>query len=114
MKHLFLFGAAGYPVLELIFRGRTHYSMALAGGASAVMIGKISKLHVPFLVKPALCMTAITGIEALCGMIWNRKYQVWDYRHLPLNWRGQVCLPFSLLWYVLSAGMLCILPDRNT
>ena len=36
------------------------------------------------------------------GMIVNRSYAVWDYRHLPLNFHGQICLPFFLLWIPLS------------
>lgn len=113
MKHLFLLGAAGYPLLELLYRRRTHYSMAIAGGASAVLIGKISSMDIPFLMKPVLCAAGITGIEVLCGLIWNRDHRVWDYRQLPLNWRGQVCIPYSLLWCGLSAGMLGLLSARN-
>jgi hypothetical protein len=28
---------------------------------------------------------------------------VWDYSELPLNYRGQVCLYYSLLWIPVSA-----------
>jgi uncharacterized membrane protein len=44
----------------------------------------------------------ITALELGCGLLVNRRYQVWDYRHLPLNYHGQICLPFSLLWVPLS------------
>lgn len=106
MKHMFMLGAVGYPALELLYRRRTHYSMVLAGGLSAMLIGRVSRMKTHSAVKPILCSAGITGIEALCGCIWNRNHQVWDYRHVPLNWRGQVCLPYSLLWYGLSAGLL--------
>lgn len=113
MKHLFLLGAAGYPMLELLYRRRTHYSMSLAGGLSAMLIGKVSRTAIPRVAKPLVCAAGITGIEALCGSIWNREHQVWDYRHVPLNWRGQVCLPYSLLWCGLSAGLLGYLDKRK-
>lgn len=109
MLHMFLLGAAGYPLLELLYRRRTHYSMALAGGASAVLIRSVSRMKICLPVKAALCGLGITGVEALCGCIWNREHQVWDYRRLPLNWKGHICLPYSLLWCTLSTGMLIVM-----
>ena len=48
----------------------------------------------------------ITAVELAAGLLVNRDYHIWDYRGLPLNYRGQVCLPFSLLWIpVSSVGM---------
>ena len=102
----FLIGAVGYPLLELAWRGRTHPSMALAGGMSAALIHRIGQTNMPPLGKVLVCGMGITAIEAGCGLVWNRRHQVWDYRHMPLNWRGQVCLPFSLAWCGLSAGYL--------
>lgn len=102
----FLSGAIGYPLLELAWRGRTHPSMALAGGLSTMLIHRISKTKLSLLGKSLLCGAGITGIEAVCGLIWNRRHQVWDYRGMPLNWRGQICLPFTLAWCGLSFAYL--------
>ncbi|MBP3453212.1 MAG: hypothetical protein J6M20_05815 [Clostridia bacterium] len=102
----FLIGAVGYPLLELAWRGRTHPSMMLAGGMSAALIHCIGQTNLPPLSKALACGLGITAIEAGCGLVWNRRHQVWDYRHMPLNWRGQVCLPFSLAWCGLSAAYL--------
>ena len=102
----FLFGAIGYPLLELAWRGRTHPSMSLAGGLSTMLIHRIGHTRLSLLRKSLLCGAGITGIEAICGLIWNRRHQVWDYRGMPLNWRGQVCLPFSLAWCGLSVVYL--------
>lgn len=109
MNKLFLLGALGYPALELAYRGRTHYSMALAGGTSAVLIGRIRRLPLSFPTRTVLCGLSITGVEYLCGCIWNKDYQVWDYRSAPLNYRGQLCLPFALLWCGLGAGLMATL-----
>ncbi|MBE5796349.1 MAG: hypothetical protein E7327_03115 [Clostridiales bacterium] len=111
MLGTFLFGAIGYPALELLTRGRTHYSMALAGGASAVLIGRIRAIRAPLGIRALMSAAGITGIEYACGCIWNREHRVWDYRRMPLNCRGQICLPYSALWFCLSAGMLAAM-DR--
>lgn len=111
MKHMFLLGAAGYPILELIYRGRTHYSMVVAGGLSSVLIGKVRRTRLNLLTRSLLCGAGITAIEYACGLIWNRQYGVWDYRNAPLNYQGQICLPYTLLWCTLSAGMM-LLMDR--
>ena len=99
----FLIGAAGYPLLEIAWRGRTHYSMAIAGGLSTVLLHRISRTKVQPFLQCIWGGVGITAVEAVCGRIWNNHYQVWDYRRMPLNWRGQVCLPYSLLWCGLAA-----------
>ena len=53
-----------------------------------------------------LCGAGVTAIEAACGLLWNRRHQVWDYRRMPLNWRGQVCLPYTALWCLLSGAYM--------
>lgn len=102
---LFLLGAVGYPMLELLYRRRTHHTMAIAGGLSAWLIGRVRRIHTGFLTRCVICGLGVTGIEYLCGRIWNRDYRIWDYRETPLNIQGQVCLPFTLVWCGLS-GML--------
>ena len=107
MKSFFI-GAIGYPLLELAWRSRTHPSMALAGGLSTMLIHHMGKTTFSLPAKSCLCGLGITAIEAGCGLVWNRKHQVWDYRRMPYNWHGQVCLPYSLMWCVLSAAYLTI------
>lgn len=43
----------------------------------------------------------ITAVELIFGVIFNIKYNmgVWDYSNMPLNLLGQICLPFSVLWF---------------
>ena len=58
----------------------------------------------------------ITVVEFLFGLLVNRvlHLHVWDYSALPLNIMGQICLPFSLIWFVLTipASALCKLCCR--
>ncbi len=104
----FLTGAIGYPLIELMWRGRTHWSMSLAGGLAMKLICKADMLHKPRWIKALICSAGITGIEAACGLTWNRKHQVWDYRRMPCNWRGQICLPFSTAWFAMSWCILTV------
>lgn len=114
MLFSFLIGALGYPMLELAYRHRTHYSMSIAGGLSVVLIRRISGMRYNWLAKAVLCGAGITGIEYLCGIIWNRRYTVWDYRREPMNYRGQICLRFTGLWCLLSGAAMLLLPFADT
>jgi len=105
---LFSLGGGAYVGLELLWRGRSHGSMFLAGGSSFLLLGKlrdrIRPLGLP--VRGLVCSGIITAVELVTGLVFNRDYRVWDYRDLPCNFRGQICLPFSLLWGPLGfAGM---------
>jgi len=102
----FWIGAVGYPLLELAYRRRTHPSMALAGGLATMALGRISKTDRPLWQQSLLGGLVITGIEYGIGLIFNRRYRVWDYRRTPFNVKGQICLPFTALWCGLSAAML--------
>ena len=112
MLGTFALGAVGYPLLELATRRRTHYSMALAGGLSTLLIRGLSRTSMRHATQALLCGAGITAIEYGCGRVWNRDFRVWDYRRVPLNWRGQVCLPYSLLWCGLSAAALKVMSRR--
>ena len=101
---LFLIGGSGYVGLELLWRGRSHISMFLAGGVCFLLLGQIDRAkHSPSF-KCLLGAAAITGVELLAGLLCNRDYRVWDYRPLPYNFMGQICLRYSLLWIPVSFG----------
>lgn len=127
---VFIVGSCLYPMLEILWRGYSHSSMALAGGISMVLIntvccGKMQKKSLA-----ARCTAGsliITGVEFLMGILVNRvlHLHVWDYSAMPLNLLGQVCLPFSVIWFFLTipASALCRycgrivdkwMPDRKT
>ncbi len=92
--------------LELLWRGWSHGSMFFAGGSCFLLLGKLNTVQ-PRLPLPLRAVTGagiITMVELLAGLLTNREYQVWDYRDVPLNFCGQICLPFSLLWIPVSIG----------
>lgn len=99
---IFALGGSAYVGLELLWRGRSHLSMFAAGGLCFLLLGKLRKIKLPWQVKPVAGAALITGVELGTGLLVNRDYRIWDYRSVPLNYRGQICLPFSLLWIPVS------------
>lgn len=102
---IFLTGGILYMLLEIAFRGNTHWTMGILGGICFICIGIVNNsfdFSLPIqMVIDALIITLlelISGIILNMGLHWN----IWDYSQLPFNILGQVCLPFSLLWFCLS------------
>ena len=98
----FIIGAVGYAIIELLWRGRTHWSMMIAGGICFTMFAVISRLLKGrnIFIKAAVCALVVTAIELIFGLIFNiwLELNVWDYSNQPYNLLGQICPLFSLMW----------------
>ena len=109
---LFCIGATGYCLLEILWRGYTHISMAMLGGFCFIGIYKIyEKLSgIPIIVRAFLCAVFITAAEFLTGLLVNRglKLDVWDYSGMSYQFMGQISLFFSVGWFFLSLAILLI------
>ena len=104
---LFCLGGGAYVGLELLYRGRSHISMFGAGGLCFLLLGALRRRNLPVPAKIGAGAGTITAVELATGLLVNRDFAVWDYRSLPYNYRGQICLNFSLLWVPVSlAAML--------
>ena len=107
---LFYTGGTVYLSLELLYRGRSHGSMFLAGGLCFLLIGHLNRVEpkLPLPLRALVGAGIVTAVELVAGMAVNRNYQVWDYRDQPYNFMGQICPVFSALWIPLSllAAML--------
>ena len=99
-------GGAAYVGLELLWRGRSHSSMFLAGGSCFVLLGQVEKQTLRLPLRALVGTGVITGVELLTGLLVNRDHSVWDYREMPLQFKGQICLPYCLLWMPLSLGAM--------
>ncbi len=103
---LFVIGGLGYNLIEILWRGYSHWSMFFLGGTCFHLIGKIGgKLwHKGFVAVGAACSAAITVAEFFSGCLLNLRWKlnVWDYSHMAGNVKGQVCLLYSILWGGLS------------
>ena len=107
---LFCLGGGSYCGLEMLYRGRTHGSMFLAGGASFLLVGQLNhtKPRLPLSLRAVAGAGIITLVELAAGLIFNRDYAVWDYRDQPGNFMGQICPIFSTLWIGAAALILLI------
>ena len=110
---VFLSGGLIYSMIEILFRGFTHWSMTLTGGACLLIMYRHFTAHPDegMLAKCIYGCTVITSLELLVGCVVNLLlgWNVWDYSRFRLNLFGQICLPYSLLWCVLGIPirMLC-------
>ena len=70
-----------------------------------MLLGKLQMLRPQLYLPLRLLLGAvvITAVELLLGLIFNRNYQIWDYRQQAFNFHGQICLKFFCLWIPISA-----------
>lgn len=108
-KYLFLFltGGAIYYLIEIIYRGYSHWSMFLLGGLCFILLGLLNEFEeweTPMWKQCVLGAGIITTLEFFVGVLVNLvlKLNVWDYSLMPFNILGQVCLPFTAIWIFLS------------
>ena len=87
---LLMIGGTIYFCIEMLWRGHSHWTMALVGGICFIAIGAINE-YIPWemgMVQQSLigaCL--VTGIEFIMG---------------------QICLPFFFAWIALSAVAIVV------
>ncbi len=103
---IFLFGGLGYGLLEIIFRGFTHWSMIITGGSALIVLYLINSAipDTPIILKALIGAFAITIIEFTVGIIVNKVFSfgVWDYTGSFGNVLGIITPIFSLCWFGIS------------
>ena len=104
---LAVIGGGLYVLLELLLRGRSHWTMFLLGGMCFALIGQLNEVipwEMPLALQGVIGSAIVTALEFVTGCIVNLGlgWDVWDYSNLPFNILGQICLPFSLLWIVVA------------
>ena len=109
---LFLVGGCLYSTVEIVYRQHTHISMFFAGGICLTLIAATDYLtpRLLFLFKALLCGLVITAVELVFGLIFNvlLGLNVWNYSGEPLNLFGQICLPFTFIWVLISVPALLL------
>ena len=109
---LFLMGGMIYFAIEVAFKGDSHVSMFIVGGMAFLLIGGINNYfdrNMPLAMQMLFSAVIITFLELVSGLIVNvwLELGVWDYSNIPLNFMGQICPRFFLIWYFLSlAGIV--------
>lgn len=103
---IFIMGSI-YMVLEGLWSGWTHISMLGVGGVAAFFIGKLNeqpKFYDRKMWQECLIGTFIILIlEFTSGMILNvwLGLGIWDYSREPFNLYGQICIPYTVIWFLL-------------
>lgn len=104
---LFAIGGLMYYLIEILWRGYSHVSMFIVGGICFILIGLINEhlsFEIPLWKQQLTAALIVTGIEFIAGLVLNVWLQlnIWDYSNLPFNLLGQICLEYSILWFLLS------------
>lgn len=105
---VFLTGGVTYSLLEILWRGYTHWTMTITGGIcfTVLYILHVYAWTLSFLTRCVIGTAVITLVEFAVGCTVNLwlGWHVWDYADVPGNVLGQICLPFSLMWLLLCAA----------
>ena len=113
----FTVGGVCYPLLEILWRGHTHWSMALAGGVCFWLFSFVDDAFRSrsLVFKAFLCALGVTAVELLFGLIFNLLLgmNVWDYSDRLFHLWGQICPLFSLLWWGLGLLLLPLVEKLN-
>ena len=104
---LFYFGFSTYITLEVCFRGYSSWLMGICGGLAVVILDKLNSRiswDMDILLQGCMGSVLITGMELVIGecMLAGLVPKIWDYSNMWLNYKGIICLPYSLIWIGLS------------
>lgn len=100
----FILGGLIYIGVEVMYDNTSDRSMGLVGGIAFVLCTYY--IGLPYVLMCLLMAVTITSLELIAGLIFNADYSIWDYRNMPLNIKGQVCLPFFLVWAIIMPPVI--------
>lgn len=116
---VYAIGSIGYRMIEVLWRGRTHWTMGICGGVCFLFI-YVSELvyrRRRLAVRALISTVWVTAVEFFSGLLINRVFRlgVWDYSGMRFNLCGQISLIYSILWYFLCipAHLLCRIIRRR-
>ena len=101
---VFLIAAGGstYYLIEIWFRGFSHWTMFVLGGVALTFCsfqGEVMHWSEPMWIQIIRAVLFLTSLEFMTGIICNKwlKIGIWDYRDQPFQLCGQICLPFMVM-----------------
>ncbi len=104
-KNLFLFNFGGclYYIIEILFRGYSHWTMYLLGAVCFIYAGAFNEdipWNYPFWKQVFSVWLFVLGAEFITGCVVNLilGWNIWDYSNLPGNILGQTSWQFALLF----------------
>lgn len=108
---VFFMGYFMYCLFEISTRGYTHWTMGITGGFILSVLYVLNSRNTVTLMKSCFFGSVfITLTEFFVGIFDNiiMHWKVWDYTDMPFNLMGQICLPFSCLWFILCVPVYFI------
>jgi len=104
---LLFIGGGLYVVIELLWRGYSHWTMFVLGGICFVCLGLINEIipwEMPLWRQVLVGTCIVTALEFLTGCVVNLYlgWAVWDYSNMAGNILGQVCPQYVILWVPVS------------
>lgn len=104
---LFYVGFTTYITIETLFRGYSYPLMGLDGAICFILFDKINEVlswDMDLFLQGCIGSVLVTISELLIGLSLQYLHlpTMWDYSGMWLNFKGIICLPFSLLWIVLA------------
>ena len=111
---LLVIGGATYAIIEIIWRGYTHWTMAILGGFMFLLLGGLNEWfpwEMPLALQSIIGALLVTASEFFTGLILNRwlGLGIWDYSAIPGNILGQICPQFVFAW--MGLALVAILVD---
>ena len=94
---LFPFTAEGAAAVAIVF--------LLHPAARKILEKTGNRLWLAVILSFLLNFLVCTSIDFATGMAVNQDYSLWDYREIPFNFMGQVCLQNSLV-YTIAATLI--------
>lgn len=108
---VFLLGGMLYCMIEILWRGTTHWSMGIAGGGCFLAIYLLRSYcsEVSLTLRCLAGAVVICTVELVSGFFLNivLGWDVWDYSGRWLNVYGQICPLYAALWF-----FICIPANR--
>ena len=106
-----LCGGVLYGLLEIVWRGHTHWTMVLLAAALCIPLD-LANEHMPWElplgVQAVLGGLAITAGELAAGLVLNvwLGLDIWDYSGQWGNVLGQICPLYAALWCLLAGPVI--------
>lgn len=114
---LWFFGGTLYFLLEVAYKTATgsperiSWTMLVLAVILCIPVERCGyqlPWETPLWLQALACAALVTVVEFIAGCALNLWFglDIWDYSALPLHLYGQVCLPFSLAWWVLCFAFI--------
>ena len=117
---LWTWGGTVYFLLEVAYKTATGHPERISWTMLALAVilcipvercGYQLPWETPLWLQAAVCAALVTLVEFCAGCVLNLwlGLDIWDYSDIPFNLLGQICLPFSLVWWVLCFLVIVVL-----